>query len=270
MTESQEQPQDSEETTAEDVIQEIAVIPDSNAGGSGLLRSFTRLAVGGVLVGWDELIARIGEWEDETRNTVDSQAQAREVIIIGDETETSGYSTAPAPESSARMVRLALVGMFFEAQSRLVNRTTTAIKNANRRSNKAVTPVSRWAGDSKLVNQAERRFDSLISRGETITQRWIEQGRIEDAYSRRLVRTAAQDSFSDSMEQLGQAPQLQSLVRKQSAGLTQDALDEVRVRTVSGDLVLEGFFRSLLRRRSRRTLPPPPTARRSTRPEDDA
>ena len=40
--------------------------------------------------------------------------------------------------------------------------------------------------------------------------------------------------------------------------------------TVSGDLVLEGFFRSLLRRRSRRTLPPPPTARRSTRPEDDA
>jgi hypothetical protein len=270
MTESQEQLQDSEETTNEDVIQEIDAIPDSNIGASSLLRSFTRLAVGGVLVGWDELIARVGEWEDETRSAIDSQVESREVIIIGDEAETSGYSTVPAPESSARMVRLALVGMFFEAQSRLVSRTTTAIKNANRRSNRAATPVSRWARDSKLVKRAERRFDSLISRGETVTQRWIEQGRVEDAYSRRLVRTAAQDSFSDSMEQLGQAPQLQSLIRKQSAGLTQDALDEVRVRTVSGDLVLEGFFRSLLRRRSRRTLPPPPDARRTTGPEDDA
>lgn len=270
MTESQEPLQDSDETIAEDVNQEIIAVSDSTDGGSNLLRSFTRLAVGGVLVGWDELIARIYEWEEETRNAVDSQVEGREVIIIGDEAETPDYSTAPAPESSARMVRLALVGMMFEAQSRFVSRTTSAIKNANRRSNRAVTPVSKWAGDSKLVSRARRRFDSLVSRGETVSKRWIERGRIEDAYSRQLVRTAAQDSFSDSMDQLGQAPALQSLIRKQSAGLTQDALDEVRVRTVSGDLVLEGFFRSLLRRRSRKTLPPPPTARKSYRPEDDA
>ncbi len=53
MTESQEQPQDSDETIAEEVIQEIPAGPISNAGGSSLLRSFTRLAVGGVIVGWD-------------------------------------------------------------------------------------------------------------------------------------------------------------------------------------------------------------------------
>ncbi len=271
MTDEQEQAQDSAEYVAEDVNQELFAVPDSTqAGGSSLLRSFTRLAVGGVLVGWDELIARIDEWEVETRNAADSQVEPHEVLIIGDRAETTEYSTAPPPESSARMVRLALVGMLFEAQSRFVNRTTSAIKNANRRSNSAVTPVSNWAGDSKLFNRARRRFDALVSRGETVSKRWIEQGRIEDAYSRRLVRTAAQDSFSDSMDQLGQAPALQSLVRKQSAGLTQDALDEVRVRTVSGDLVLEGFFRSILRRRSRKSLPPPPTARKSYRPDDDS
>jgi hypothetical protein len=57
------------------------------------------------------------------------------------------------------------------------------------------------------------------------------------------------------MEELGKAPALQNLVRKQSAGLTQDVLDEVRERTVSGDYMAEHVARSLLRRVPRRYLP---------------
>lgn len=239
-------------------------VEESEGGGSRLLPSLTRLVVGGALVGWDELVKRIEMWDEETRSTIDSQTEPREVIIIDDETESTERMAAPEP--SARLVRFALVGMLFETQSRFIERTATAVRNADRSSKRALTPVSRWTSRSRLAKAAQERFDGLVTRGETVTRRWIERGRIEDDYSRRLVRTAAQDSFSDSMEQLGQAPALQSLVRKQSAGLTQDALDEVRVRTVSGDLVLEGFMRSILRRKPRRTLPAPPTAKSSYRP----
>lgn len=255
------------EETYQPVDRSAADIEESGSSGSGIWLSLTRLVVGGALVGWDELVSRLETWDAETRSASDQQAEPREIIITGD--ETGSAEERIRPESSARVVRFALVGMLFEAQSQLIERTTSAIRNADRSSNRTLTPVAQWVEQSRIARSAQERFDGLVRRGESITRRWIERGRLEDAYSRRLVQTAAKDSFSDSMEQLGQAPALQSLVRKQSAGLTQDALDEVRVRTVSGDLVLEGFMRSLLRRKPRRTLPPPPTARASYRPEED-
>jgi hypothetical protein len=65
------------------------------------------------------------------------------------------------------------------------------------------------------------------------------------------------------MDQLGQAPQLQDLVKKQSAGLGQDVLDEVRERTVTGDQAAEKLVRTILRRAPRETLPAPTTAAES-------
>ena len=101
------------------------------------------------------------------------------------------------------------------------------------------------------------RFDDLVRRGEAVTDRWIQRGQIEESHSRRLVLTATQDTFDASMEQLGQAPELQNLVKAQSAGLSREMLDEVRARTVSGDLVAEGFVRRVLGRAPRSELPGP-------------
>lgn len=255
------------EETYQTAVQTAAIIEESEGSGSGLLQSLTRLVVGGALVGWDELVNRIETWDAETRSAGDQEAEPREVIIVGDEAEWDEDRFRPEP--AARVLRLAMLGMLFDAQSRLIERTAATIRNADRRSTRALTPVSEWAEQSRLARAAQERFNMLVRRGETVTRSWIERGRIEDVYSRRLVRTAAQDSFSDSMEQLGQAPALQNLIKQQSAGLTQDALDEVRVRTVSGDLVLEGLMRSILRRKPRRTLPPPPTARTSFRSDED-
>lgn len=254
-----EETSEQEEIIDNTVTQEAPEIIQDNipqGQGASLLRSLTGLLVGGALVGWEELISRVEQWEEEASKTADSQVEPREVIIIDGEVS----DTPPAPESSARLVRLALVGMLFDTQSRIVNRTTSVIKSADRGSKRTLSPLSRRLGRTRLAKSAQQRFDSLVSRGETVTQQWIERGRIEDAYSRRLVKTAAQDSFDDSMDQLGQAPALQSLVKQQSAGLTQEVLDEVRVKTVSGDVVLEDFVRSLLRRGQRRDLPAPPTA----------
>ena len=117
--------------------------------------------------------------------------------------------------------------------------------------------MMRWMDRSKRLRPVRSRFEDLVKRGEAVTDRWIQRGQIEESHSRRLVLTATQDTFDASMEQLGQAPELQNLVKAQSAGLSREVLDEVRSRTVSGDLVAEGFVRRVLRRAPRGELPSP-------------
>ena len=63
------------------------------------------------------------------------------------------------------------------------------------------------------------------------------------------------------MELLSEAPALEKLIRDQSVGLTQTALDEARARTVGGDMFAENIARSILRRVPRRELlEPTPSA----------
>jgi hypothetical protein len=225
-----------------------------------LLHSFTRLILGGALEGWDQLTTRLQAWEEEARSLQASQPDEPSLIIINNDPERPVTGPAQPVESQAKVVRLAITGLLFKGQARMVRRRARALSAANQTTTAALKPLANWAGKQKRFRPAKNRFDALVQRGEMVSREWIDRGRLEDARSRLLVRTAAKKSFGDTMDELGQAPALQDLVRKQSAGLTQDALDEARVRTVSGDYVLEQFLRSILRRIPRSQLPPPPTA----------
>jgi hypothetical protein len=227
---------------------------------SDLLQSFTRLILGAALEGWDQLTTRIQAWEEEARSLQESQPDEPSLIIIDNDPQQPVAGPAQPIESQAKVVRLAILGLLFKGQTRMVRRRARALNAANQTTAAALRPLANWAGKQKRFRPAKKRFDALVQRGEMVSREWIDRGRMEDARSRQLVRTAAKESFSDTMDELGQAPALQDLVRKQGVGLTQDALDEARVRTVSGDYMLEQFLRSILRRIPRSQLPPPPTA----------
>jgi hypothetical protein len=64
------------------------------------------------------------------------------------------------------------------------------------------------------------------------------------------------DRYVDHLQENPEA--VQELVRGQSAGLAEEVANSVRQRTVSADILLERFVRTLLRRRPRRDLPDPP------------
>ena len=119
------------------------------------------------------------------------------------------------------------------------------------------SPVVSSASVARQLHPARSLFSGLVSRGEDITRRWVERGQAEEDRSRRLAQTAVQNSFDSVMDQLGQAPALEELIRRQSAGLTQSVMDEGRARTVSGDLIAEHFVRSLFRRQPRGELEEP-------------
>jgi hypothetical protein len=220
------------------------------------LRSITRLLVGGTLVGYDELIAFLHSWEDETRRTIVQQNNRAPAARV------PGAVSTPS-ESPATVLRYAALGLLFEGQDRWVRRGRAAFNFFGQTTNALLSPAAkRMNQDSRLLRPAQSRFEKLVRKGETVAGRWVQRGRVEEAYGRRFAGTAGQQGFNSSMDQLGSAPALQDLVRKQSAGLTQDVLDEVRERTVTGDYAAEHVARSLLRRVPRRYLPP------STIPEE--
>ena len=232
------------------------------------IQSLTRLLVGGGLVGWEELQAHMRAWETETSAGLPHQEDEDSIVFYTREEVTLRQPTSQAPlssqqmqterpETSADILRYALIGLLFESQSRLGQRSARILNVANRTADAFITPVFSRMGKSRMLQPSRRRFERAVHRGESIATQWVERGRMEELRSRGLVRVAAQSGFNSSMDQLGQAPALQDLVRKQSAGLTQDALDEVRVRTVTGDLLIEGLARRIFRRAPRNTLEGP-------------
>jgi hypothetical protein len=204
------------------------------------LRSLTRLLIGGALEGWDELQDYIRSWEASV-----SQQQVSALPIVGTEFP---YSVT---------IRYAAIGLAFNIQDRWVRRSKAALYIAGQTTNAFLAPVTKRLDENPRLQPARNRFDKLVERGESIASQWVDRGRLEESHSRKLVRHAAQEGFDSTMDQLGQAPALQNLIRKQSAGLTQDVVDEVRSRTVSADIITESLARSILRRTPRRNLPPP-------------
>lgn len=232
-----------EEAQFEAILQQMEL----NDADAQQIRTLTRLLVGGTLVGWDELIARLKEWDqDKNYRTID---------------QPSGRSLADGTppgfqESNVETLRFALIGLLFETQSRMVDRSQSAWDLANRSTGAMLSPVMNWMGRSRLLGPARRRFNRLVDRGEREVDRWIEQGRTEEMRSRKLALTAAQETFGESMDILAHAPELEELVRSQSAGLTQEVVDEVRSRTIDADLIAERVARGILRRPTIRRLLP--------------
>jgi hypothetical protein len=216
------------------------------------IRTILRLMVGGAIIGWDELLTHLEQWEEEVRiPPTPRETQAGTVVFV-----EPGSRTSP-PLTEPQELRYLLLGLLFETESRLHQRGSAVLKLAGQTTSALLSPWIRWMDRSERLDPVRSRFDDLVSRGEAVTDRWIQRGQIEETHSRRLVLTATQDTFDASMEQLGQAPELQNLVKMQSAGLSREVLDEVRSRTVSGDLVAEGFVRRVLRRAPRQELPGP-------------
>lgn len=220
-----------------------------NEQDAATLRSITRLLVGGALVGYDEFLHYLRSWEDKTRRTIIEQKTSAPTAQV------PGAVSMPA-ESSSTILRYAALGLFFESQDRWLRRGRAAAGFFGRTTEALFSPAYKRMNEGRRLRPVRNRLEKLVRKGESVTGRLVQRGRVEEAYGRRFARTAGQEGFEASMDQLGNAPALQDLVRKQSAGLSQDVLDEVRERTVSGDYVAEHIARSLLRRVPRRYLPP--------------
>jgi len=241
----------------EPVEQKTAVVPAPDRPAAPVapfdaLRSTTRLLVGLALIGGDELLKRVETLEHTLSTTPPDPAEIDEQI-----------RTSPTGQYIPDDVRHALIGMAFDVQDQI----RTGVPRLLSMSDEVLTGVTRPVESllnrlpivSSLNKSLGQQYNALQRRGEKRLQRWIAIGQREEARSRVLADQTANQIVDDFINYLGDKPEVQQLITGQTTGLVGEVLSEVRERTVSGDSLLEGIVRSVLRKAPRAELPPPPT-----------
>lgn len=201
-----------------------------------------RLLVGSALLGRELAISAL-QAEDEDH--------AGEAATRDEGPLVAAPSGAPDDEENAR-ARHALIGMLFDTGERAARRGGAALALAGR----ATRPAGRWAGRSRLLAPARRRYEALVERGEAQMERWVERGRAEEVRSQALLETALIQTVHTSMDQVVENPKVQELVEEQSVSLAQEVAEELRERVVSLDMLVERLVGRVLRRPPRRTQAP--------------
>ncbi|OGO69197.1 MAG: hypothetical protein A2Z49_06735 [Chloroflexi bacterium RBG_19FT_COMBO_56_12] len=218
------------------------------------LRSMTRLMIGGVEVGLSMLLNQIESWD---RELAGNENQGAENTSPPGKAESSVEQGASTQAEESPQLHQAMVGLFFEMQDSLL-KGIDVLDRSSRAASRMGEPWLRPLRESKLLRPLRRQVDRLAARGETEIMHWVERGRRETEQSRKLVETAISSTVEHGIETLTTNPEVQELVQKQSTGLANEVLEEVRERTVSADNFLEGIARRLLRRRPRQQLAEPP------------
>lgn len=244
-------------------------IPQNKSTSTGL-RSMTRLMIGGVEIGLNRLLSSLESWDQElaqrdvkgqgsggASNQTESVPPPGMRVSLPTETESKAEEEALAQGEAPPLLRYALVGLFFDVQDGLV-KGIEAVDRTSRAVIHMGEPWLRPLQQSRLIKPLSRQVDRLVARGEAEVMRWVERGRQESEQSRKLVETAVSSTIEQSIETLATNPEVQELVQKQSTGLANEVLEEVRERTVSADNFLEGVIRRILRRTPREQLPAPP------------
>lgn len=242
------------------------------------LRSITHLMIGGVEVGLSQLLSSLESWDQEldvgemASQRLPRAVEEQEPTVPGEEMSLSAQSMEMGGEAEgddgigrkvgaeeSPLLRHALIGLFYVAQDGLLQGIET-FDRTTRTFSQLSEPFFRPIQRSKLLRPLRNKMDEFAERGEDEIMSWVRRGQQETEQGRKLVQTAISSTVEHNVESLATNPELHELVQKQSTGLANEILEELRERTVSADYFLEGVARSLLRKTPRQQLPEPPRA----------
>ncbi len=212
---------------------------DVNVETFAVLEAVTRLLLGGTLEGSAELVNRLRLWEEETA--------------------VSRQNIPPTEEDTATQVRYALIGALFSAQSRLKKTQLPLFKRAAQLATNSIATIITPATHNRVARSLDGQLNEWSQRGESILNKWVENGRVEETQSRAIARHATTETINEVINLLAENDELQNLITEQGTGLATEALDQARERTVSADEIAERFVRTLLRRPKRETYLPAPS-----------
>ncbi len=224
----------------------------------GSLRSFSKLMIGSLVIGIDELNYRLKMWDEKSQphqleNDLDS-------IPIQQDGPSEATTIIPYEiidgEYQQNEMRYIWIGLIKETQGRLVS-NTQKLRRIGGSINRFTYPIIKPLNRNWLIPPLQRRYAALIERGENELNRLTLVGRSEYEQSRRMAQLAYEDSFEEAVDSLATNPEVQNLIQSQGMGMAEEIIDEVRERAISADNFLEGIFRNIFRRKPRSQIPPP-------------
>lgn len=218
------------------------------------LSSLTRLAIGGLIGGYDILMKRLTSWEDklDQMDAVPSN-YPEDISQIDYGVQTDDRFEG---ETDFDRMRYAAIGMIFNSQKTLHK----SLKTADRLSRLAGGVLETLVGpiySSRALSPLRSTVDRLAEHGQRQVDQWIANGRKEEARGRILAASALTDQVDSSIQYLTSNDEVQELIQSQSVGLVGAIVEETREHAVSADNFLEAWVRTMLRRPMRSELPGP-------------
>jgi hypothetical protein len=188
--------------------------------------SLLRLIIGLMLEGRTELDRRLEKWEQ------DVQRQA--------------YQPA---ENTMEHMRYTVIGLIFEGRDFIESRLNDLEKRANN-TQSLLQNVLKPLMNNPIAQRVQRHIDNLFDN----SNRLVRRGQREEYRSRQIAKLAYSDLIDDFLDYLSRNPEVNEMIRKQSADLASSVLSNARDVTISADDKVEAIARALLGRRPRRNL----------------
>jgi hypothetical protein len=198
------------------------------------LESVLRVLIGAGVLGGDELLRRLRQWEDKVLHEQQSPGQM------------------PLEDDFTRL-RYAVIGLLFDSSKRAVKAASDVVNYSNRQSSAAyrtLDDLSRMPLIGLLATPVRRAVDDVTRRRDNEVERLIRIGRVEERDGRRLAAVATDELISELLARVGNDPQVSNIIQNQSVDMAGDMLDDFRQGTVKADKKLHGAIQRLLGRPS--------------------
>ena len=230
--------------------------PSSQTSG---IKSFSRLLIGTIGIGLEELSERLKKWEESSKESDHSNYSEnnREHEVPGKEIQNLIlHRESIKSDRFSENLQFALIGLLIDSQVR-IEESSQRLQPIGDTLNRFTRPFFNAVGRFPLISPIRTGYSSLVEKGEDELNRLILLGRIEYERSHQIAETAIDDTFEEAVDYLSTNQEIQELIHSQGVGLAGEVMEEIRERTVSADNFIDGIIRPLLKRKPRSEIPPP-------------
>ena len=161
----------------------------------GTVRMMMRLALGGAVIGREQLKRRFQEAQSETY--VSAATLNQETPI----------------ESEADRARYAAIGAMAKSSDALRRRVAALERVSNRvfgRLTRTFDPLT----NSRLLSPLRRQYQRYSDHGDRLVSDWVAAGRREEYLSRQLAQDITIEAIEETLDYLPESPKLDELVQQ--------------------------------------------------------
>jgi hypothetical protein len=218
----------------------------------GTLRMVMRMALGGTLIGREELKRRFQEQQSVSHV---SGVELNKVTPIESEADRTRYAAIGAAAKSSEAVRRQASSL-----GRVVNRTFGRLS-------RSMQPVT----DSRVLGPIRRRYQRYADYGDKVVSEWVAAGRREEYLSRQLAEGTTIEVIEETLDYLAESPEMDELIQTQTGDLVEDVFEDIQESASNTTLILSDWFTTTILRRPRRrsqqttTTEPEPSTDKNSR-----
>ena len=252
------------------------------------IRSFARLGLGAAEIAAEKLGTNLRLWELRVQQIPElfvepepepEEPPAGRVVVEREVVETEDMlleevdvRVERVPMARARNAedfRLALIGAVFDS-GRRISSIRPELPPLARGGLRVLTSALNLIGVPEAVRFAKGRLSPIRGMTQERFDELVRIGRMEERHSRLLAEVALEDvsdsSIGEMVHRVSTSEEVRGVIRTESAGATEEVIDDVRDRAATADDRVEQRTRSILRR-SPRSPETPTTDEGSTPPE---